>query len=97
MSGIKLGVQVADAAKLLPKQGKTAIKGALLGEIKPDSLAAKSGMREGDIIIALQGHSIHGVEDLAKELQRVAIAHLQEPTVTIWREGREELLYLEVN
>ncbi len=95
-SGIKLGAQVADAAKVLPQQGKPIVKGALLGEIKAGSLAAKSGLKEGDIILALAGQTVQGVQELARELQRVAISHFQEPTINIWREGREEVLYLAV-
>jgi glutaredoxin-like YruB-family protein len=95
-SGIKLGAQVADAAKVLPGQGKPSTQGALLGEIKAGSLAEKSGLKVGDIIVALAGQAVEGVEDLAKELQRVAISHFQEPTLNVWRNGREEVLYLAV-
>ncbi len=95
--GIKLGAQVADAARVLPKQGKPAIKGALLGELKPGLAASKSGLREGDVILALHGQPVHGVEDLSQQLQRLKASHIQEPAVLVWRDGREEQLYLQLS
>jgi glutaredoxin 3 len=94
--GLKLGAQVADAAKLLPKQGKPGLEGALLGEVKPGALAAKSGLQPGDVITAVQGYTIQGADDLANALQRVVAGHFQQPTLTVWRDGRELGLYLAV-
>ena len=96
-SGLKLGAKVADAATELSRQGKQPLKGALLGEIKPGSLAEKAGLREGDVILSLQGQAIHGVDDLGNELHRVVAAHIQDPTVTVWRDDRESVFYLPFN
>jgi len=94
--GLKLGAQVADAAQVLPKQGKPGLEGALLGEIKPGALAAKSGLQSGDVITAVQGYAIQGADDLASALQRVVAGNFQQPTLTVWRDGRELGLYLAV-
>lgn len=64
-SQVKLGAQVADAAKKLNQPG------ALLGVVRAGSLAEKAGLREGDVITALNGQPINGVSDLAQALQKL--------------------------
>ncbi len=68
---VRLGAQVADAVKVLGQPG------AVLGTVRPGSLAEKAGLQEGDIILALNGESISGASDLAQALQK-----LQTPTPT---------------
>lgn len=86
---IKLGAQVGDAAKVLGQQGQATRPGAILGAVRPDSLAARAGLREGDIITALNGQPINGAEDLAKGLQTIAANKLARPGLTFWREGQQ--------
>jgi S1-C subfamily serine protease len=93
-NNLKLGAQVADAAKVLESLGKPASKGALVGKVQTGSLAEKSGLREGDIITAMEGQAIEGVEDLAATLKRIAAANFKQPTITVLREGRENIMYL---
>ena len=87
---VKLGAQVADATRVL---GNNAIKGALLGSVKPGSLAAISGLRQGDIIVEIQGKPVYGVEELAKALQTISSSS---PGLKIIRGGQEEFLTLKL-
>jgi len=96
-SGLKLGAHVADAAKVLESQSKPASKGALVGKVQPGSLAEKSGLREGDIITGMEGQTIEGIEDLAASLKRIAAANFKQPTITVLREGRENIIYLMID
>ena len=42
--------------------------GILVATIEPDSPAAKSQLREGDVIIALDGHHVSGIDQLHRLL-----------------------------
>lgn len=64
-SPVKLGAQVADAARMLNQPG------ALLGHVRAGSLAEQAGLREGDIILALNGQTISSPGDLAQALQKL--------------------------
>jgi S1-C subfamily serine protease len=44
--------------------------GALVVQVQPGSPAASAGLRQGDIITALDGHAVTGMEDLAGALVR---------------------------
>jgi glutaredoxin 3 len=77
---VKLGAQVADAAKVLGQPG------AVLGQVRPGSLAQKAGLREGDIILALDGQPIKGASDLAQALQKLN-PQSPAPKFTIKRDG----------
>jgi S1-C subfamily serine protease len=71
---------VADAAKVLGQPG------AVLGQVRPGSLAQKAGLREGDIILALNDQPIKGASDLALALQKIN-PQSPAPKFTIKRDG----------
>lgn len=71
---------MADAAKKVNRPG------ALLGEIRAGSLADKVGLREGDIITALNGQLIGGANDLPVALQKLN-PHSPAPKFTVSRDG----------
>lgn len=84
-NSVRLGAQVADASQ------KTGHPGALLGTVKPGSLAAQAGLREGDIITNLNGQPITNADGLAKALQAVAASKAASPPVTFRRDGQEQI------
>lgn len=86
---IKLGAQVADAVKVLAQQGQPARPGALLGSVRPGSLAEQAGLQEGDLIVTLDGHAINSATDLANALESVATRGLSRPALTFWRNGQK--------
>lgn len=79
-SQVRLGAQVADAIKKVNRPG------ALLGEVRAGSLAEKVGLREGDVITALNGQQINGVSDLGQALQKLN-PQSPAPRFTVVRDG----------
>lgn len=87
--GLKLGAQVANASEVLAKQGKIVRSGAILGAVKPDSLAARAGLHEGDVIVAINDCIIANAEDLATQLRHIAAKQIARPSIIFWRDERE--------
>ena len=85
---LKLGAQVGDAAKIVGHQNEsTPMQGAILGAIRPDSLAARAGLREGDIITAVNGQPVNNSQDLADVLATIQEKKTSRPDLTFWRNG----------
>jgi S1-C subfamily serine protease len=66
--------------------------GVLIASTEPDSPSRRAGLREGDVIIALDGHPVAGVDDLHKLLDEERVGVLS--ALTIIR--RNEILVLDV-
>ena len=47
--------------------------GALVLSVEDGSPARRSGLREGDVIVALEGHPVAGVDDLHRVLTDVRV------------------------
>ena len=60
--GVSLGVSVADAAKHAPHVGS----GAYVGSVKPNTPAARIGIRPGDVIVALDGQTVATADDVIR-------------------------------
>ncbi|MBN9389832.1 MAG: PDZ domain-containing protein [Chloroflexi bacterium] len=88
---IKLGAAIADAS---PISGRP---GAIIGKIKPGSLAMQAGLREGDVITKLNGQAIANTDSLVSVLQSIAASKIPNPVVTFWREGLEQVSHLPVH
>ncbi|NWJ98427.1 MAG: PDZ domain-containing protein [Chloroflexi bacterium] len=57
--------------------------------MRPDSLAARAGLQEGDIIIRLNDKAIHNIDNLLTGLQAVASLKVENPDLTFWRDDRK--------
>lgn len=66
-----LGAAVADATKILMKQGQAPIFGAYVGKVTPGSPAAKLGIQPGDIITQLNVRPIHNAADVTGAMDMV--------------------------
>jgi S1-C subfamily serine protease len=66
-----LGAAVADASRIMVKQGQTPIFGAYVGKVTPGSPAAKLGLRPGDIITQLNVRPIHSAADVEEAMRAV--------------------------
>src|SRR5688572_8978256 len=71
------------ARQIVRFYGLAMATGVLVVTIEPDSPAAQSGLREGDIIIALDGHAVSGIDQLHRLLTEERIG--QEAALTVIR------------
>jgi S1-C subfamily serine protease len=76
---LKLGAQVADADG----------RGAKLGKVHEGSLAARAGLKEGDVITRLYEQNVRNADDLAVALKTVAGLKIFQPLVVFERNGVE--------
>ncbi len=63
--------------------------GAIVVGVEENSPAKRAGLREGDIIVALEGHAISGVDDLHRLLTDVRVGVSCSFTVLRWTEKLE--------
>ncbi len=67
---LKLGVSVADAAKMRERYSLSVNEGAVIGAVRSGSLAAQSGLQTGDVIVQIGGHPIRTAQDVTDVLAR---------------------------
>jgi serine protease Do len=65
-----------------------------VAEALKDSPAAKAGVRTGDTIVAVDGETIKEAKDLSRKI--AAIEPGKTVSVTLYREGKERTVSLEV-
>jgi Do/DeqQ family serine protease len=65
----RLGIEMTDLTpELAKKLGVTSLDGAAVTVVQPGSPAEKAGLRQGDVVTAMNGHSIHSSGDLRNRL-----------------------------
>lgn len=89
-----IGIQAQNV--VLPRR-LTLLKGApdtgvLVSGIEPNSPAFRSSLKEGDVIIALDGHSVAGIDDLHRLLTEERVGH--RIPLTVLRSGETEVVHL---
>jgi glutaredoxin 3 len=52
------GAAIADAAGVALERGAAATAGAYIGRVRPDTPAARAGLRAGDVIVAVDGRPV---------------------------------------
>ena len=68
---ISLGAAIADATKILAKQGKIPVFGAYIGRVNPGSPAQKAGLEAGDIITEINMRPINSANDVEAALSNM--------------------------
>ena len=91
----RIGVAIQDVNANLAQSFKLdRPRGALVGSVEPDGPAAAAGLKEGDVILSVNGRPIETSSALPS-----LIANIKPGTVAalrVWRNGREETLKVRV-
>ena len=86
-----LGVQVQEVTPEIAKSLRLPKpEGALVADVTKGGPAAKSGLKQGDVITSFNGHAIQKVRDLPIVVAQTPIG--QKAKVAVWRGGRETSL-----
>jgi S1-C subfamily serine protease len=64
----RFGLKIADADRVAQKQGVIPVFGAVIGEVSPDSLGEKAGLKAGDIVTRVNMWRVSNADDLQKAL-----------------------------
>jgi serine protease Do len=83
--GLQIQPVTADMAEGLGLKGSD---GALVAEPQPDSPAAKVGILSGDVVTAVNGHTVKDAHDLAKQIASMSPGATVK--LTIWRKGEQK-------
>ena len=79
-----LGVSLSTVTAWVALRNNLAVdKGAIIAEVNPDSPADNAGLREGDIIVSIDGTEISTAQKLIKVIHSRQIG--QEIEITYWR------------
>ena len=90
-----IGVQVQNVTPELAKSfGMSEPKGALVGQVNPDTPAAKAGIHRGDIIIEFNDHPIREMNELPRMVAETAPG--SKASLKVLREGKEKTLSLTI-
>lgn len=85
---LELGVAVADASRLHRKYNLSVSEGALVGSVKPGSLAAQAGVQAGDVIVEIAGMPIRTAQDVTDAVARLQSARQVE---IAWVRGSQRI------
>jgi len=84
-----LGVETHEVTTENVKELKLpAERGVVLGKIIPDSPAAKSGLKENDVITEINGQRIEGAAQFRRMIREIPAGRSVQ--FTIWRDGRSQ-------
>jgi serine protease Do len=81
----RLGVQVQPMTRDLEEYFGVTNGGALVSSVTPDSAASKAGIKAGDVIVSINGHSVRDADDLLRELDDVT----GDATIVVMRDKKE--------
>jgi serine protease DegQ len=84
----RVGVQVQDVTPDIASAiGMSQPSGALLAKVEPNSPAAKAGLKQGDVILSLDGKPVRNSSDLRN---RVGLVRVGEKIDVTYRRGNDE-------
>jgi serine protease Do len=84
-----LGVHIQDVTPPLAKQfGLTQGGGVLIGDVSPDTPAAKSGLKKGDVVLEVNGQPVSAANQLQVQISQMAPG--TSVKMKIWRDGKAQ-------
>jgi serine protease Do len=84
-----LGVQIQEVTPAIASSlGLKKPEGALVADVTKDSPAAKAGVKQGDVIVAFNGHEVHKVRDLPIIVAQTPVG--EHAKVEVFRNGKTE-------
>jgi serine protease Do len=86
-----LGVSVQD---LVPEEGRSARRGVLVAAVERTSPAGRAGLRQGDVVVAINGDRVETSRALVRSV--AAVPPGQTLRLTVLREGREREMPVQV-
>jgi len=85
----QLGIEMADLTpELAPKLGVKVVEGVVVAAVHPGSPAEKAGLRERDVIVAMNGRLVHAAAELRARLGLTPIGEEVELRVNRGTEAR---------
>ncbi len=86
-----LGVQIQELTPELAESLSLEDQhGALISMVTPGSPAAKSGLRQGDVITGFGGHPVNSLKDLTRVVAGTKVNAVQ--SMDIWRSGKAQTI-----
>lgn len=90
-----IGVQIQPVtAEIAEAIGLRTPTGALVADATANGPAARAGLRRGDTIVSINGEPVKDARDLSRRI--AAVKPGENVKVTVWREGRERSVSIEV-
>jgi len=90
-----LGIEISDVTEVEAEEfGAEAGRGAFVSSVLPDTPAAKSGLRQGDIVLRVGGETVRGPDDVIQIVQATPVG--DEVELEILRDGKRETLRVAV-
>ena len=86
-----LGVQIQEVTpEIASGLGLSKVNGALVAAVTPDSPAAKAGIKQGDVIVGIDGKPVERLKDLTLNVATQKAG--SDVAIEVWRNGRTESL-----
>jgi serine protease Do/serine protease DegQ len=85
----RLGIEMADVTPEVQRKLRLpSLDGALIAKVDPGSPAERAGLREGDVVTALNGRTVRGFNDLRARLGLTPVG--EEVEMNVVREGGQQ-------
>jgi membrane-associated protease RseP (regulator of RpoE activity) len=90
-NGSWLGVETREVTSEKAKELKLPTeRGALVGKVLQDSPAAKSGLKDGDVVTEINGQRVEGTAQFRRMIREIPAGRTVQ--LTVWRDGRTQTL-----
>jgi len=90
-----LGVQIQEVTPdIAQATGLDKAEGALVADIQPNSPAAKSDLKRGDVIVGYNGKPVKELRDLTRLVADTPVG--QDATLTVWRDGAKQSVSVQI-